>query len=78
MDVQLLQDSVADMLKHKQLAQPAVSLLMHFPGLPLDFSPLEVMSVLIADGQFATAKAWATELGHETQVLFFTPFELVP
>ena len=68
-DVQLLQDSVADMLKHKQLAQPAVSLMMHFPGLPLDFSPLEVMSVLISDGQFATAKAWASELGQETQVI---------
>ena len=67
-DIQLLQDSVADMLRHKQLAQPAVSLMMHFPGLPLEFSPLEVMAVLISDGQFATAKAWAAELGPEMQV----------
>ena len=68
-DLQLLQESVADMLKHKQLAAPAVSLLRHFPGLVLEFAPLEVMSILVADGQLSTAKAWAADLGPETQVL---------
>lgn len=68
------------MLKHRQLAGPAVSLLMHFPSLPLEFSTLEVMSALISDGQLATAKAWATELGPETQAsiyrLFLRPLDI--
>ena len=59
---------MSDMLKHKQLAGPAVSLLMHFPALPLEFPVTDVMTTLISDGQLATANAWATELGPEAQV----------
>ena len=67
-DTQLLEGSIADLLRRKQLAGPAVSLLMLFPSLPVEFSPLEIMSALISDGQLTTAKAWASDLGPETQV----------
>ena len=39
MDAKLLVESVEDMLKDSQFAEPAVALLMHFPGLQVVFAP---------------------------------------
>jgi len=69
-DPRLLEESVEDMLRERQFAGPAVALLMHFPGLKLEFEAVEVMLTLASDGQLSTAQSWAVELGSEAQVPF--------
>lgn len=67
-DKKLLTQSVQDMLENRQLVGPAVGLLMHFPGLAVQFSPVEAMLALISDGQLSMTQKWAAELGPSTQV----------
>lgn len=68
MDANLLAGCVQDMLDNRQLVGPAVGLMMHFPGLPVEFRPVDVMLAMISDGQLVVAQKWAADLGLDTQV----------
>jgi hypothetical protein len=73
-DSRLLAESIEDMLRERQFAGPAVALLMHFPGLKLQFEAVDVMLTLATDGQLSTAQSWAVELGPRAQVRSVGPY----